>query len=71
MDNIKYVVTATVGESWRDNVLIFKFNTITSAGTIVETILKNLDPASSKIDFKITVEADKPEEEEKENEGDD
>ena len=71
MDNIKYVVTATVGESWRDNVLIFKFNTITSAGTIVETILKNLDPASSKIDFKITVEADKPEEEEQEDEGDD
>ena len=71
MNNIKYVVTATVGESWRDNVLIFKFNTITSAGTIVETILKNLDPASSKIDFKITVEEDKPEEEEKEEEGDD
>lgn len=71
MDNIKYVVTATVGESWRDNVLIFKFNTITSAGTIVETILKNLDPTSSKIDFKITVEKDKPEEEEQEDEGDD
>ena len=47
MDNIKYVVTARVDESWKESKLIFRFDELSPAVRLAEAFLSNLDKENS------------------------